>query len=108
MLAGTDTAHPLHYAVRKRGKSPGTQVQHTLETGTKGTGFRHFLASDCGTVWTITKTARTFAPVTRMLHNPLKRMGLSVESAIAAICFENRDLRNEAAIYTAVKQVSLR
>jgi hypothetical protein len=43
-----------------------------------------------------------------MLHNPLKRMGLSVESAIAAICLENRDLRNEAAIYTAAKQVSLR
>jgi len=43
-----------------------------------------------------------------MLHNPLKRMGLSVESAIAAICLENHDLRNEAAIYTAVKQVSLR
>jgi hypothetical protein len=42
-----------------------------------------------------------------MLHNPLKRMGLSVESAIAAICLENRDLRNEAAIYTAVKQVSV-
>jgi hypothetical protein len=44
----------------------------------------------------------------RMLQNPLKRMGLSVESAIAAICLENRDLRNEAAIYTAVKQGSLR
>jgi hypothetical protein len=43
-----------------------------------------------------------------MLQNPLKRMGLSVESAIAAICLENRDLRNEAAIYTAVKQGSLR
>jgi hypothetical protein len=44
----------------------------------------------------------------RMLHNPLKRMGLPVESAIAAICLENRDLHNEAAIYAAVKQVSLR
>jgi hypothetical protein len=27
-------------------------------------------------------------------------MGLSVESAIAAICLENRNLRNEAAVYT--------
>ena len=44
----------------------------------------------------------------RMLHNPLKRTGLSVERAIATICLENRDLRNEAAIYTAVEQVSLR
>jgi hypothetical protein len=26
---------------------------------------------------------------------------------IAAICLENRDLRNEAAIYTAVKQIPL-
>jgi hypothetical protein len=40
-----------------------------------------------------------------MLHNPLEGMGLSIESAIAAICLENRDLRNEAAIYTAVQQV---
>ena len=46
----------------KRGKSPGTQVQHALAAGTRGTEFRHFLASDCGTVWTMTKFARTFAP----------------------------------------------
>jgi hypothetical protein len=39
-------------------------VQHTLEIRTKGTEFRHFLASDCGTVWTITKSARTSAPLT--------------------------------------------
>ena len=32
------------------GKSPGTQVQHTLSIGTKGTEFRRFLASKCGTV----------------------------------------------------------
>src|SRR6478609_8594682 len=31
------------------GKSPGTQVQHTLSIGTKGTEFRRFLASKCGT-----------------------------------------------------------
>jgi hypothetical protein len=54
-----------------RGKSPGTQVQHTLKVGTTGTGFRQFLASDCGTVWTITKSARTFAPFTGNLPNPL-------------------------------------
>src|SRR3954451_9601458 len=47
------------------GKSPGTQVQHTLEARTKGTGFRHFLASDYGTVRAVTKFARTFAPLTR-------------------------------------------
>src|SRR3954449_8657892 len=29
----------------KRGKSPGTQVQHTLGIGTDGTEFRQFLAS---------------------------------------------------------------
>src|SRR5881227_1636240 len=48
-----------------RGKSPGTQVQHTLEIGMRGMEFRHFWAFDCGTVWTITKSARGFAPVTR-------------------------------------------
>src|SRR6478609_6896691 len=53
---------------RNRGKSPGTQVQHTLKVGTTGAGFRQFLASDCGTVWTITKSARTFAPFT---HAPM-------------------------------------
>ena len=56
---------------RKRGKSPGTQVQHSLAIGTKRTEFRHFLTSDCGTVWTITKSARTFAPLTFSLSNPL-------------------------------------
>jgi hypothetical protein len=44
----------------------------------------------------------------RMLHNSLKILGLSADSAIAAICLENRDLRNEATIYTALEQVSLR
>src|SRR4051794_17476171 len=47
----------------KWGKSPGTQVQHTLAIRTKGTEFRHFLTSDRGTVWRITKSARTFAPL---------------------------------------------
>jgi hypothetical protein len=56
---------------RKRGKTPGTQVQHTLVTGTMGTEFRHFLASDCGTVWTITKSARTFAPIAPCLATAL-------------------------------------
>src|SRR3954462_4740862 len=51
----------------KRGKSLGTQVQHTLGIGTDGTEFRQFLASDCGTVWTITKSARTFAPLTLVI-----------------------------------------
>jgi hypothetical protein len=41
-------------------------VQHTLEIGTKGTELRHFLASDCGTTWTITKFTRTFAPFTKL------------------------------------------
>src|SRR5947209_19409854 len=48
-------------------ESPGTQVQHTLEAQTKGTEFRHFLASDYGTVRVVTKFARTFAPLTRIL-----------------------------------------
>src|SRR6476619_6759072 len=57
----------------KRGKSPGTQVQHTLEIGRKDTEFRHFLASNCGTVWAITKSARTFAPITQLFHQlPLR------------------------------------
>ena len=49
---------------RNGGKSPGTQVQHTLSIGTKGTEFRRFLASKCGTVRAITKSARGFAPIT--------------------------------------------
>lgn len=32
--------------------------------GTKGTESRHFLASDCGTIWTSAKSARSFAPLT--------------------------------------------
>jgi hypothetical protein len=47
-------------------------VQHTLETGTEGIEFRHFLASDYGTVWTVTKSARTFAPLTTFSINSLK------------------------------------
>ena len=34
----------------KRGKSPGTQVQHTLASGTVGTEFRHFLTFTYGTM----------------------------------------------------------
>src|SRR6476660_188592 len=49
---------------RNGGKSPGTQVQHTLSIGTKGTEFRRFLASKCGTVRAITKSARGIAPIT--------------------------------------------
>ena len=57
--------------MRKRGKSPGTQVQHTLEVGTIGTGFRHFLASNYETVWASIKSARGFAPITQYRHNML-------------------------------------
>jgi hypothetical protein len=42
-----------------------------------------------------------------MLHSSLKRMSLSVASAIAAICPENPGLQNEDAFYTAVEQISL-
>jgi hypothetical protein len=45
----------------------GTQVQHTLAVGTRGTGFRHFLASNCGTMLASTKSAHTFAPLTAAL-----------------------------------------
>jgi hypothetical protein len=48
-----------------RGKSVGTQVQHTLAIRTIGTEFRHSLTSNCGTIWANTKSARTFAPLTR-------------------------------------------
>jgi hypothetical protein len=34
----------------KRGKSPGTQMQHTLASGTVGTEFRHFLTFTYGTM----------------------------------------------------------
>src|SRR6476660_1988714 len=51
------------------GKSPGTQVQHTLSIGTKGTEFRRFLASKCGTVRAITKSARGFAPIAAFATN---------------------------------------
>jgi hypothetical protein len=45
------------------GKSPGTQVQHALAIGTRGTEFRHFLPSNCGTIWANAKSARGFAPI---------------------------------------------
>ena len=63
-------SHAFPYAIRptgirsKRGKSPGTQVQHTLDIGTIGTELRHFLTFTYGTMWAITKSARTFAPLT--------------------------------------------
>jgi hypothetical protein len=46
-------------------------VQHTLSIGTKGTEFRRFLASKCGTVRAITKSARGFAPIAKI---PIRRM----------------------------------
>ena len=55
----------------KRGKSPGTQVQHTLAIGTIGTELRHFLTFTYGTMWAITKSARTFAPLTTFSPNTL-------------------------------------
>src|SRR6186997_3130384 len=57
----------LHGLRRNGGNSPGTQVQHTLSIGTKGTEFRRFLASKCGTVRAITKSARGFAPIALVL-----------------------------------------
>src|SRR4051812_38105938 len=55
----------------KRGKTPGTQVQHTLTIGTRGTEFRHFSAPNCGTIQAIIKSARTFAPLTPNCPNAL-------------------------------------
>src|SRR3982750_2055947 len=60
----TDRHAALDYAQGKRGKSPGTQVQHTLAIRTMDTEFRHFLASNYGTIWPNTKSARGFAPIT--------------------------------------------
>src|SRR3954453_2391805 len=51
-------------SLRNRGKTPGTPVQHELALGTRGAEFRHFLASDYGTTWDDTKSARGFAPLT--------------------------------------------
>src|SRR5436305_14850864 len=67
-IEATDKANSLRKC--NRGKSPGTQVQHTLEIGMRGMEFRHFWAFDCGMVWTITKSARGFAPVTFLAFGP--------------------------------------
>ena len=66
------------------GKSPGTQVQHTLSIGTKGTEFRRFLASKCGTVRAITKSARGFAPIARRRINELIVTGIIASLRSAA------------------------
>jgi hypothetical protein len=50
-------------------------MQHTLEIGTKSTEFHHFLASNCGTVWTITKSARDFALLPLLILPASKRRG---------------------------------
>ena len=76
MRAGPMLPYPVCHAsdrscFRKWGKSPGTQVQHTLEIGTKGTELRHLLAPDCGTAWMSTKFARTFALLTCQCCNLL-------------------------------------
>jgi hypothetical protein len=55
----------------KWGKSPGTQVQHALAIGTRGTEFRHFLSSNCGTIWACVESARGFAPIACEYYNPL-------------------------------------
>jgi len=60
------------------GKSPGTQVQQTLSIGTKGTESRRFLASKCGTVRAITKSARGFAPIA----NSSRKFGLDKPLAL--------------------------
>src|SRR3954454_15418935 len=57
-----------------RGKTPGTPVQHALALGTRGAEFRHFLASDYGTTWDDTKSARGFAPLTVELHKSLSAL----------------------------------
>jgi hypothetical protein len=48
--------------VCKWGKTPGTQVQHTLNFGTIDTEFRHFSTIDFVTVQIRTKSARGFCP----------------------------------------------
>jgi hypothetical protein len=55
----------------KRGKTPGTQVQHTLAARTTATELRRFLMLESGTVQLPTKFARTFAPLTGFLANLL-------------------------------------
>src|SRR3954467_11285426 len=59
------------WRICNRGKTPGTPVQHALALGTRGAEFRHFLASDCGTTWDDTKSARGFAPLTPNCLNAL-------------------------------------
>ena len=94
--------------MRKRGKTPGGFGDRPYRSAVERQKMAEFRAfrSDCERMLHL--RARTFAPLTRMLHNPLKRMSLSVESAIAAICLENPGLRNGDAFYTAVGRVSLR
>src|SRR3954467_7311037 len=59
------------WRICNRGKTPGTPVQHALALGTRGAEFRHFLASDCGTTWDDTKSARGFAPLTQQRKSPM-------------------------------------
>src|SRR3954467_15380120 len=68
------------WRICNRGKTPGTPVQHALALGTRGAEFRHFLASDCGTTWDDTKSARGFAPLTGMLSSLLYFIGIFVAS----------------------------
>jgi hypothetical protein len=55
-------------------------VQHTLSIGTKGTEFRRFLASKCGTVRAITKSARGFAPIAPLLAKHLHTQGIMISA----------------------------
>jgi hypothetical protein len=50
VIFSADSIVPLSGEISKRGKSPGTQVQHTLASGTVGTEFRHFLTFTYGTM----------------------------------------------------------
>src|SRR4051812_5617557 len=67
--AATGSSDPTSTVRCNRGKTPGTPVQHALALGTRGAEFRHFLASDCGTTWDDTKSARGFAPLTSIRYD---------------------------------------
>jgi len=55
--------------IGKRGKTPGTQVQHWRWSGTKGANLRQFPTSHPGLIPFRSKSARGFAPVTLIAAN---------------------------------------
>ena len=79
--------------LRKWGKTPGTQVQHTLNFGTIDTEFRHFSTIDFVTVQIGTKSARGFAPLTGPCRKPLNLLNIRCIRAPTPLSSMTNELR---------------